>query len=66
MALPTKLTGACCALGLSSTDADSCADTCTAALACLLQDSNEFAGFEPLLKAEGGYVPPTGTKKVRS
>lgn len=30
------------------------------------RDSNEFAGFEPLLKAEGGYVPPTGTKKVKA
>lgn len=30
-----------------------------------VRDSNDYAGFEPLLKAEGGYVPP-GTKKVKA
>jgi hypothetical protein len=36
-----------------------------AAPLCRAQDSNDFAGFENVLKAEGGYVPPSGTKKVR-
>lgn len=66
MALPTKLTCACCALDVSGPHTDSLLTCTSPPPACLLQDSNDYAGFEPLLKAEGGYVPPTGTKKVRT